>query len=70
MGPLALGLDTKVTTDLGKGHLDGPATDKPAEYVDWIGLEIGAQEGLRPQFAGDIADQYITDGHEASGMMP
>src|ERR1700733_956371 len=70
VGPLALGLDTEMTTDLGKGHLDGPATDEPPEYVDWIGFEIGAQECLRPQFAGDIANQYIADWHEVSGMMP
>ena len=67
---MALGLDPKVPTNLGKGHLDGPATDEPAEYVDWIGLEIGAQECLRPQLPSEIADKYITDWNKASGMMP
>jgi hypothetical protein len=44
VGPLALGLDTEMTTDLGKGHLDGRATDKATEDVDWLGFAIGAQD--------------------------
>jgi len=59
-----------VATDLGERHLDGPAADEPTQDVDRIGLEIGAQKGLRPQFAGDVAHHDIADRHEASGMMP
>ena len=47
VGPLALGLNAEVAADLGERDLDAPATNEPAQDVERLGLEIGAQEGLR-----------------------
>jgi hypothetical protein len=51
--PLPLGLDAKVTADFGEGDLDGPTADEPAKDVDWVGIKIGAQKGLRLELTGN-----------------
>jgi hypothetical protein len=33
-----------VTPDLGKGDPDRPSADKPTQDVEWVGIEIAAQE--------------------------
>ena len=42
VGPLALGLDTEVASDLFERDLDRPAPDEPAQDVQGVGLLIGA----------------------------
>ena len=49
--PLPLGLDAEMSAHLGKGHLDGPAPNEPADNVEWIGLEIGTEKALRLELA-------------------
>src|SRR4051794_41819078 len=44
IGPLALGLDAEMATDLGEGDLGAPAASKPAQDIERIGGGIGAQE--------------------------
>ncbi len=67
--PLPLCLDAEMTTDLGEGDLDRPAPDEPAENVERIGREIGAQEGLRFEFAERIAHQDVADGNTTARMV-
>ena len=70
VGPLPLGLDTKMTADFGKGDLDGPTADQPAKDVERVGIEISAPKGLRFELTGDVANQHIADRHEAAGVVP
>ena len=53
--PLGLSFDAKVARDLGEGDLGAPAANEPAQDIERIGGEIGAQEGLKlklPRFGG------------------
>jgi hypothetical protein len=34
------GLEAEMTTDLGEGDLDRPATDEPAEDIEWGGVQV------------------------------
>src|SRR3954447_22772170 len=61
IGPLALCLDAEVAPDLGKGDLGAPAASKPAQDIERIGGEIGAQEGLRAELILAVAHQHIAD---------
>src|SRR3954447_24703617 len=70
IGPLALGLDAEVATDLGEGDLGTPATRKPAQDIEWIGREIGAQEGLRAELVLAVAHQHVADRDVVAGMRP
>src|SRR4051794_10601919 len=70
IGPLALGLDAEVTTDLGEGDLHAPAADEPAQDIERIGGEIGAQEGLRAELILAVAHQYVADRDVMAGMRP
>ena len=47
IGPLALGLDTEVATNLGQSDLNSPAPDEPAQDLCGFGIEVSAQESLR-----------------------
>src|SRR4051794_34587502 len=68
IGPLALGFDAEVATDLGEGNLHAPAASKPAQDIERIGREIGAQEGLRAELILAIAHQHVADRDVVSGM--
>src|SRR6185295_14192903 len=57
IGPLALGLDAEVARELGEGDFGAPAASKPAQDIEWICREIGAQEGLRAELIVAIAHQ-------------
>src|SRR5215204_503501 len=70
IGPLALGLDAEVATDFGEGNLGAPATNKPAQDVERIGREIGAQEGLRAGLILAVAHQHVADRDVFAGMRP
>src|SRR3954451_2128490 len=70
IGPLALGFDAEVAADLGEGDLGAPAASKPAQDIEWIGGEIGAQEGLRAELALAVAHQHVADRNVVAGMRP
>src|SRR4051794_35072276 len=70
IGPLALGLDAEVAADLGEGDLHAPAANEPAQDVERIGCEIGAQEGLRAELILAIAHQHVADRDVVAGMRP
>src|SRR3954453_10755979 len=70
IGPLTWGLDAEVATDLGKGDLDAPAANEPAQDIERIGGEIGAQEGLRAELILAVAHQHVADRDAAAGMRP
>src|SRR4051795_10680504 len=70
IGPLALGLDAEMATDLGEGDLGAPAASKPAQDIEWIGGEIGAQERLRAELALAVAHQHVADRDVMAGMRP
>src|SRR3954469_17855794 len=70
IGPLALGFDAEVATDLGEGDLGAPAASKPAQDIEWIGGEIGAQEGLRAELILAVAHQHVADRDVVAGMRP
>src|SRR5690242_14939649 len=70
IGPLPLGLDAEMATDLGEGDLGGPAADEPAQDIERIGGEIGAQEGLRAELIPAVAHQHVADRDVVAGMRP
>src|SRR3954451_17006540 len=70
IGPLALGLDAEVAADLGEGDLHAPAANEPAQDIEWIGGEIGAQEGLRAELILAVAHQHVADRNVVAGMRP
>src|SRR3954471_4044976 len=70
IGPLALGLDAEVATDLGEGDLDAPAANEPAQDIERIGGKIGAQEGLRAELILAVAHQHVADRDVVAGMRP
>src|ERR1044071_883282 len=70
IGPLALGLDAEMATDLGEGDLGAPAASKPAQNIEWICGEIGAQEGLRAELILAVAHQHVADWDVVAGMRP
>src|SRR5215210_2640025 len=70
IGPLALGFDAEVATDLGEGDLHAPAANEPAQDIERIGCEIGAQEGLRAKLILAVAHQHIADRDVMAGMRP
>ena len=68
--PLALGFDAEVAPDLFERHLDRPAADEPAQDFQGVGLQVGAQEGLRIVFTQDVAHQHPADQHPADRYAP
>src|SRR3954462_8651916 len=50
--------------------LDAPATDEPAQDVHRVGVQVGAQEGLRLLLAARVAHQHPADRHAHAGVMP
>lgn len=69
-GPLPPGLNTEMAANLGESDLDRPAADKPAQNVERVRIEIGAEKGLRLEFAVWVAHQYMADGNAAPGVVP
>ena len=61
---------SQMASDLSKGDFGRPATNEPTKDVEGVCVEIGAQECLRLEFGGNVADQDVTDGDHATGMMP
>ncbi len=59
-----------MASDLGKRDFSRPAANEPAEDIERVCVEISAQECLRLEFSGDVADQHVTEGHHSAGMMP
>src|SRR3954452_10826615 len=70
IGPLALGFDAEMATDLGEGDLGAPAASKPAQDIERIGGEISAQEGLRAELILAVAHQHVADRDVMAGMRP
>ena len=69
--PLPLGLDAEMTADLGKGDLDGPASDEPGQDVLQASFLIVAQKGLGLEFAGRVAHQEPAQRHYGlAGVAP
>ena len=67
---MSLSFNSQMASDLGKRDFSRPAANEPAEDIERVCVEISAQECLRLEFSGDVADQHVTDGHHAAGMMP
>src|SRR5271165_2876662 len=59
-----------MSANLGEGHFDRPAANKPAENIDGLRIEVGAQERLWSEFVGNVADQDVADRDQATWMMP
>src|SRR4051794_5961375 len=53
-----------------EGGLDAPAADEPAQDVHWVGVQVGAQEGLWLFLTLWIAHQHPADRHLHAGVMP
>src|SRR5215208_220788 len=70
IGPLALGFDAEMATDLGEGDLGAPAANKPAQDVERIGREVGAQKRLRAELILAVAHQHVADRDVMAGMRP
>src|SRR6476646_7887206 len=47
-----------------------PTADEPAQDVHRVGVQVGAQEGLRFLFAARVAHQHPADRHAHAGVMP
>ncbi len=70
IGPLALGLDAEVAADFGEGDLGAPAANEPAQDIEWICREIGAQKGLWAELILAVAHQHVADRDVVTGMRP
>ncbi len=66
----ALGLDAEVAAVLDKRHLDRPAADKQAQHVQRIGGLVRAEESLRLELAGRVADEHLSDRHLLAVVIP
>src|SRR4051812_18489688 len=53
-----------------EGGLDAPAADEPAQDVHWVGVQVGAQEGLWLFLTLWIAHQHPADRYLHAGVMP
>src|SRR3954453_1513097 len=53
-----------------EGGLDAPAADEPAQDVHRVGVQVGAQEGLRFLFTFWVAHQHPADRHLHAGVVP
>jgi len=51
IGPLTLSFHAEMSAGVPEGDLKLPASDEPLEDVDGSGVEIGAEERLRLEFA-------------------
>ena len=70
IGRLPLGLDAKMTANLGEGDFDGPTPDEPPQNIERRRIKVGAQERLRFALACWVAHQNVTDWHAVTGMVP
>src|SRR5918995_4755784 len=68
--PLPLGLDAEVAADLGECDLDRPATNEPAEDVERLRSEIGAEECLGFALTRRVTDQDVAEGDAVAGLGP
>src|SRR5918994_7463351 len=68
--PLPLGLDAEVAADLGECDLDRPTTNEPAEDVERLRSEIGAEECLGLALTRRVTDQDVADGNAVAGLGP
>src|SRR3954469_682727 len=68
--PLPLGLHAEVAADLGECDLDRPATNEPAEDVERLRIEIGAEECLGVALTRRVTDQDVADGDAVAGLGP
>ena len=59
-----------MATDLGESDLDRPAADEPAQNVERVRIKVGAEKGLRLEFARRVTDQNVADGNAPTGMVP
>src|SRR5215210_3497416 len=53
-----------------EGGRNPPAADKPAQDVSGVGVQVGAQEGLRFLFAARVTYEHPADRHAHAGVMP
>ena len=67
---MALRLDAQMATHLGERDLDGPAADEQLQDGNWIGSLVRAQERLRLELAGRIADQQPADWYLLARVIP
>ena len=44
--PLALGLNTQVSSNLLEGHFQLPAQDEPLQDLLWLDVQVGTKQGL------------------------
>jgi hypothetical protein len=66
-----LGLDAEMATGFFEGDLKGPAQEKELDHTLRGHRRLGAEEGLRGEFAGGIDEQHPTDGQRGqSGRVP
>src|SRR4051812_42263851 len=71
VGPLPLGLDAEVVTDLSEGDLQLPALREPAEDLQRLLRQVGAEQGLWIEAPAGIAQQHPADRHDRqAGMTP
>src|SRR3982751_4562564 len=53
-----------------EGGLDAPTADGSAQDVHRVGVQVGAQEGLRFLFAARVTYEHPADRHLHAGVMP
>ena len=71
VGPLPLGLDTEVVADFSEGDLQLPALREPAEDLQRLLRQVGAEQGLRVEAPAGVAQQHPADRHDwHAGVAP
>ena len=71
VGPLPLGLHTKMAAGLFKGDLQLPAQSKPGHNLGGDDRERGTQQCLRSELLLGVADQYPAQRHRwPAGVIP
>src|SRR3954468_15793174 len=62
--PLPLGFDAEVVAHLAEGDFELPALDEPADDLQRLLRQVGAEQRLRVEATAGIAQQYPADRHD------
>src|SRR3954471_13138922 len=67
--PLPLGLDAEVVADLSEGDLQLPALREPADDLQRLLCQVGAEQGLWVEALARVAQQHPADRHNRQAAM-
>ena len=62
--PLPLGLDAQVVAHLAEGDFELPSLDEPADDLQRLLRQVGAEQGLRVEVPAGVAQQHPADRHD------